>query len=294
MPIICLFNSPKVGLFNSRTFTIVEINNEGVKLSDNVFVPKKLFTFKPSKTGKAKFDYAFCMTVHKFQGSEIKEDFCIYEIQKMDKRLLNTALTRGQTLDKVHFNYTTKKFIVRKFNEKSIASKIHVPQHKTGRIYLITNDQGQGYIGSTEKQIEERFEEHKTEAVNRNMEDFMKSKVKIVLVQEIKFTNKKTLLILEDQKINEYAEKYELMNVKINIRDKPKGIKHKQVVVEQKSYIAGKFKIECLEKTHTYRIRWCIDGEKNTKSFKWNKDVTKEEAYTKIKQVQLDLIKLFS
>ena len=296
LPVISLFNSPTKGLFNSRIFTIIDITDEGVKLSDNVFVPKKLFTFKPSKKdGKAKFDYAFCMTVHKFQGSEIKEDFCIYEIEKMDKRLLNTALTRGQTLDKVHFNYTNKYFRIRKLNENPIESKIYAPQHKTGRIYIIKNDKGQAYVGSTEKEITERFEEHKIESVNKNMDKFMKSKVNIELVQEIKFTNKRTLLTLEDHYITHFNEQYELMNVKINIKNKDKkGITKKQIVVEQKSYLANKFPIDCLETQHSYRIRWTHEGERMTKVAKWSKKVTKEQAYEKIKLVQLELIKLYS
>lgn len=50
------------------------------------------------------FDYGYCMTVHRMQGDEINEDYNIYEVEKMSKELLYTAIGRGKKLSQIHFN----------------------------------------------------------------------------------------------------------------------------------------------------------------------------------------------
>jgi ATP-dependent exoDNAse (exonuclease V) alpha subunit len=44
------------------------------------------------------FNPAYCVTVHRYQGSTIDKQFSIYEWQKMDKKLRYTAVTRGTLL----------------------------------------------------------------------------------------------------------------------------------------------------------------------------------------------------
>lgn len=293
LPIIALWNSPKKGVFNSRVFTIVDITNEGVMLNDNIFIKKKDFTFNGKKPH---FDYAFCMTVHKFQGSEIKEDYCIYEIERMDKKLLYTALTRGASLDKVHFNYTNKVFTTRVYKNVPVCVDVAKPNIITGRIYAMTNDNGQAYVGSTTKAIEKRYQEHKEEAVNKNMKDFMATNPEIICVAEIKYcdVDKNCLLRLEDEYIKQYSNDYEMMNCKINIKNKDKATKQQVVKIEQTKYLStSKFNIQTLEKKKIFRILYTVDGERKEVVARWAKR-TKEEAYKEITQKQKELEQLYS
>jgi hypothetical protein len=290
MPLIALKNRPKLGIYNSKLFNIVEITDSEVILSDDVKVSKRDFTMKGKNST---FDYAFCMTTHKFQGSEIQEDYCIYEIARMDKKLLNTALTRGKSLDKVHFNYTKKIFKQRIYSEEPFKIITKEPDLKDGRIYAITNKNNQAYVGSTNKSIEERYTEHKEESVNKKMCTFMKTETTIKLVQEFKYIDKKTILKLEDTAIKNYAEKYEMMNVKININEGEDKQKE-QVVIEQVSYWEKKFKITTSEKEQAYIIDTIIEGQRIKHKTRWGKRTTKEDARLIIEQKQMELIKQFS
>lgn len=286
-PIICLWNNPLRGLFNSRVFKVTSIENDTITL-DNIKVKKHEFTNKH-------FDYAFCMTVHKFQGSEITDDFCIYEIEKMDKKLLNTALTRGKSLNQVHFNYTKKIFRERIYKSTPVSLTVK-PSYFTARIYLMTNNNNQAYVGSTKKSIEQRYNEHVETPVNKNMEAFMKSKPIINQVCEYVFFTDKDLLTLEDKNIALYEQQYNLMNVKKNIKEAKKRITFNQTIeVKQNAYLMNRFKIECVEKQKMYWIQFVdSDKKKKVKKAKWSRLTTKEQAFEKIKQVQFDLIKKYS
>jgi hypothetical protein len=290
MPVMCLWNNPTQGLINSRMFTLTEITKDGVKL-DDVFVSKKDFTMKGKS---AHFDYGFCVTVHKFQGSEITDDYCIYELYKMDKKLMNTALTRGKSLDKVHFKYIDKYFHTKTYKNEALQLSPAKPNMINGRIYLIKNDKGQAYVGSTQKTIEERFLEHQVQPVNKHMKTFMDTNPTIELLKEFIAIKEKKILEIEDEYINKLKDEYDLLNVKINIKLKQTGFDvSKQVEVKQAQYIFKKFKIECNDKQKFYRIQYTIDGKQTEKKIRFGR-IAKEEAKRQIEEYQLELVKKYS
>ena len=55
-----------------------------------------------------KFTVAYCVTVYKYQGSEIDEDYCIWDVDLMDKKMMYTALSRTKKWDYVSLKYKVK------------------------------------------------------------------------------------------------------------------------------------------------------------------------------------------
>ena len=47
---------------------------------------------------------SFCVTVYKYQGADINEPYNIYDVNKMDKKQLYTALSRTTKLEYIHLN----------------------------------------------------------------------------------------------------------------------------------------------------------------------------------------------
>lgn len=132
MPVIAITNIKDKQIFNSMEFVIQEIKNNNFKVN-NEWYDKKQFseTFIPG----------FCVTVYKYQGAEINEPYNIYDVDRMDKKELYTALSRTTKLEYIHLNY--KKLKNQYFNRKlptiELISNVH-NSYNNGKIYQITFD----------------------------------------------------------------------------------------------------------------------------------------------------------
>ena len=132
MPVIAITNIKDKQIFNSMGFVIQEIKNNNFKVN-NEWYDKKQFseTFIPG----------FCVTVYKYQGAEINEPYNIYDVDRMDKKELYTALSRTTKLEYIHLNY--KKLKNQYFNRKlptiELISNVH-NSYNNGKIYQITFD----------------------------------------------------------------------------------------------------------------------------------------------------------
>ena len=120
-------------------FVIEEINNESFKIN-NEWYDKEEFSWN--------FIPAFCVTVYKYEGADIDEPYNIYDVNKMDKKQLYTALSRTTKKEYIHVN--NKEFSNKYFNRKQplielINSKFN-SLYKNGKIYKITFNNDMIYI----------------------------------------------------------------------------------------------------------------------------------------------------
>lgn len=108
-PIICLKNNRMVGIYNGNISTLLSIKNERKYYSIETDLPYSGITLKEqfgSKyicdvEGVDLFDWAYCITTHKAQGSEFDNVILIEErMPKMDddnwRRWLYTGITRAK------------------------------------------------------------------------------------------------------------------------------------------------------------------------------------------------------
>ena len=99
MPIISRINNKELEIVNNQTFIITKIDfsngtilavdeDQEIEIAFNDFA--KLF------------NVAFCITIHKSQGSTFNEKYCIHEFEKLDKRLKYVALSRSTDIKKIN------------------------------------------------------------------------------------------------------------------------------------------------------------------------------------------------
>ena len=91
MPLISRINNAKLGIFNNEMFICHKINEKDIivkNLSGEEYIIDKNYFNKY-------FLLQFCITTHKSQGISLDKPYCIYEINKFNKKLLYVALSRA-------------------------------------------------------------------------------------------------------------------------------------------------------------------------------------------------------
>ena len=114
----CNYNASSINnepyeINNSDTFRYKKNDNNYVYLTDDSFPEttikidvkefKKLLLSKHFKLG-------YCSTIHKYQGSTISVPFNIYEVNKFDRKLAYTALTRATLHSNIHVDSWSENF----------------------------------------------------------------------------------------------------------------------------------------------------------------------------------------
>jgi hypothetical protein len=117
------------------------------------------------------FDLAYCLTVHKAQGSTFKWEYSIYEHHLFDQKLLYTAMSRSTEKNFINF------------------VKIYYKTYK-GYIYKIENKKtNKVYIGSTKTSIQQRFKEHieckDTSPLHKDMRKYGCNNFKIEVIKKL-------------------------------------------------------------------------------------------------------------
>lgn len=85
MPVLATTNSKTEEICNMMEFKVERIDNHTVTVADTDF---------PINTFAQSFIPTFCSTVYKYQGADIDEPYNIYNVNRMDKKQLYTALSR--------------------------------------------------------------------------------------------------------------------------------------------------------------------------------------------------------
>jgi len=272
-------------IFNSNLFIIKSFGVDEITLTsykDNTIdktISLKLFI--------GNFDYGFYNTIHKFQGGCIKEEYCIHEIDHrgFNKNLMYTALTRGVTLGKVHFNWTGRLFTPQKFTHTCICYD-KKNELTSGRIYMIEGEKW-CYIGSTFRTLEERFNEHKTSPTNEEMQKVINDQgVKIKLIKEVKVISEDELEEYENDYIRTYIGDKDLLNVLGNRKKKKISLKKTETVVKIKKCINVNIK-HCKNK---FIINYRENEQLKQKIFRFN-DENKESQLQKAELMKIELYK---
>lgn len=92
MQVLATKNIKDKGIFNTMEFKIEEIKDNTFKVNNEGFDEK---TFSES------FIPSFCITVYKYQGSDIDEPYNIYDVNRMDRKQLYTALSRTTRINHI-------------------------------------------------------------------------------------------------------------------------------------------------------------------------------------------------
>ena len=107
MPVLATTNLKSEEIYNMMEFKVEIINNQTVTITDTEF---------PINKFAQSFIPAFCCTVYKYQGADINQPYNIYNVNRMDKKQLYTALSRTTKLEFIHMKnsalndiYTTRK-----------------------------------------------------------------------------------------------------------------------------------------------------------------------------------------
>lgn len=98
LPVIARRMDQKNNIVNNETYTVTEISEEFITVQNSekqeIDVERKRFHMFMQP--------AYCITCHKSQGETIREDYTIYEFEKMDRRGKYVAVTRGETLSQIN------------------------------------------------------------------------------------------------------------------------------------------------------------------------------------------------
>ena len=97
MPIISRLNMKSLNVLNNEMFICDEIKKDTILISNSL---KKL-EIEKSKFIKM-FNLAFCITTHKSQGLTIKDKYCIYEWNLMNKRLKYVSISRAKVYENIN------------------------------------------------------------------------------------------------------------------------------------------------------------------------------------------------
>ena len=148
------------GMYNSRIYYIHDIQNNKVALRNEkdgeplISSKNEVYYFNLKD-----FEPAYCITCYRYQGSTIEEEYNIHDVSKMSFNEIYTALSRGRSLDKIHFDYTSRTFDVAKENNEPTILKAR--QMAKGEIYECYNKtRNLYYVGYTTTTTQKRFQEH--------------------------------------------------------------------------------------------------------------------------------------
>ena len=264
MPILATQNMKDKQIFNTMEFIIEDISNNQFKINNEWFEQNEFSeSFIPS----------FCVTVYKYQGCDINEHYNIYDVNRMDKKQLYTAMSRTTKLQYIHIN--NKELNNKYFNRKSPILELTNAKfnslYSNGKIYKVTFSDKKVYVGSTCEDLATRLKWHLT---NKNSQVYKHkdNTPKIELIINAPSNDKKSLEKVENGYIEQYADKYgkKLLNIKCNPIKKAKKIVY-EVKIENEDQLReriAKLDKKLNIKDDTKNKLWFIDSIINGKRYK--------------------------
>ena len=295
MPLLATQNLKDEEIFNTMEFKLEDIRRKHeheFKVNGQWF---SLSVFSCS------FVPAFCVTVYKFQGCDIDEHYNIFDVRKMDKKQIYTALSRTTKFEYIHLtnNELNYKYFVREQPTEEISVSNHDSLYNNGKIYKITFSNGKVYVGSTCLTLDERLKSHLSDTKSQ-VYKYSKYKPKIELIVKAPTFDKKKLEEIECKWIERYAVDYgkQLLNKRGNPSKKKQRTKleHEVVMESDKQLIA---RVEQLEGKIVIKDNpdigyWLFDTVVNGKRYQTMaryKDSSKEKAFERISAKKRQLIK---
>ena len=290
IPIMATQNIKDKKIFNTMEFIVEKVRKNRFKVNNEWYDIKEFSeSFIPS----------YCVTVYKYQGADIDEPYNVYDVNRMNKKQLYTALSRTTKLEYIHLNNkeTNNKYFNKRQPILELVNSRFNSLYKNGKIYKVKFDNGMVYVGSTCEELETRLKWH----LSNNKSQVFKNKEhnpKIELIVNAPSNDKKSLENVENGYIQEYAEKYgkQLINIKSNPNRKPKKIEYK-VTIENKTQLEER--IAKLDKRLTIKddtknkcwlIDSIIDGKRYKTMARYGK-TPKDKALTKINEKKQEKIK---
>ena len=206
-------------LFQSELYTVIKECQNTVLLSD------EYNTFYITKRLLNRFEYGYALTCYKYQGSEVSDNYCIKDINKMDFREAYSSLSRVGKNKNVYFKYTDKVF---KYDEPIEYEQCYIKpfekfqdkrfKDNLGKIYGVYCDDELVYIGCTHLDINERFEQHLNSKDNDKFHKFVrenKESLSVKLIKECQVCNFPQLKKIEESFVHQYRNK-KLLNTEYN------------------------------------------------------------------------------
>ena len=226
MPVIATENIKEHKIFNTMEFLVEDITEDSFWISGQEF---------DLKTFSQCFVPSFCITVHKCQGADINEHYNIYDVNRMDKKLLYTALSRTTKFKYIHLHNKDlmNEYKIRKMPCLELTNAKFNSLYSEGKIYKVLVDD-KVYIGSTCEDLATRLNRHLKDPKSQ-IYKYRKKKPVIELIIKAPTNDKKSLEKIENAYIQDYAEKCGelLLNVKANPL-KPKKVEFKVQIENQK------------------------------------------------------------
>ena len=288
MPVIATENMKDREIFNTMEFLVESISEDSIEIDGQDFDYK---TFSQS------FIPSFCVTVHKCQGADIKEPYNIYDVEKMDKKLLYTALSRTTKFNYIHLDNKklNNQYKIRKMPPLELTNAKFNSLYSEGKIYKILIDD-KIYVGSTCEDLATRLSRHLKDPKSQ-IYKHRKKKPQIELIVKAPTNDKKSLEKIENAYIQDYATEYGalLLNIKANPL-KPKKVQFK-VEIEKQSQLEeriakldDKIKIKDNEKDKFFYFDNIILGKRYKTMARYASN-DKEAAHEQISEKKRELIK---
>ena len=220
MPILATQNLKDHGIFNMMEFKIMDIDDNKFLINDFWF-DKEVFT--------SSFIPSYCNTIYKYQGCSIDQKYAIHDTERMCKKQLYTALSRTTKLEYIHLDNSklNRVYKTRPGPSIEIINSRFNSIYKNGKIYKITFDNDNVYVGQTCESLETRLKWHLSNK-NSQIYKFRKNKPVISLITNAPSFDKKTLEMVESKYIHEFSSIYgdKLLNKRMNPIKKRKDIKY--------------------------------------------------------------------
>ena len=276
MPVMCTQNMPNYKMYNSQKFTIEKITNDIITVHGNKFTIDYV---------KGKYNFgncfvpAYCVTVYKYQGGKIEQNYNILDAEYMDKKELYTALSRATNDELIHVDNLRDNYTIH-FDNKQY--KLKTLSGKIGYIYEISFSDGSFYVGSTTTSIEQRLNEH-LENPDCVVYAHRYQNPQIKELTEVIYVYKKDLFNIEKKYITMY-ENLEKTLINKNLVTKP------ETTVECKITINKYVELYPIHDTgNSYDIQVRRNGKSIFKRVRYGKRLSKEEAHERIIEIQKNL-----
>ena len=131
MPVLATQNIKDIEIYNTMKFTIEEITN-------NIFTVYNE-TFSKSEFAQ-NFIPAFSVTVYKYQGCDIGENYNIHDVNRMDKNSCIQHYREPKKLEYIHYNNKelNNQYCLRKAPVLELCNCRFNSLYKNGKIYKVT------------------------------------------------------------------------------------------------------------------------------------------------------------
>ena len=281
MPVSATQNIKDKEVFNTMEFKIEKIKNDKIFINNTEFSREEFAeSFIPN----------FCATVYKYQGSDIKEDYNIFDTHMMDKKQMYTALSRTTKFEYLHINNSEirNKYFIRKQPDVEIINPRIISLFNSSKIYLIKHKNGKMTISSSHENGEVFHLLQKKYPISN-----------VITLAYVPCVSKQALLKIHCAYIEEYKFLY---GSQITNRTFTKHEKKEAKKIEYKAEMGNEdklrdriaelneqIKIEDNENKKFFYFDTKIDGKRHPGKARYNKS-SKEKAFKRINEKKDKLI----